>query len=212
LRYLLERGRAYNSGGQADRACEQFHKAWELGISKGEDFYAIDAAHMLGICAVDDAKLRWNLDALTLADSSTQPRARNWLGSLYDNIGWTYHDLGQYASALEYFERGLAWQTEQNKPRERRIALWTVGRAVRSLGRIDEALLIQQSLFDEIGNEGESDGYVNEELVECLLLLGRAGEARTHFARAFELLSGDEWLAKREQERLHRLKRLSEVP
>jgi hypothetical protein len=38
---------------------------------------------------------------------------------------------------------------------------------------------------------GETDGYVFEEIAECLLALGRDDEARPSFARAYELLSRD---------------------
>ena len=54
----------------------------------------------------------------------------------------------------------------------------------------------------------EPDGFVFEELGECLLALNRPEEARTSFARAYELLSKDEWFAKEEGERLGRMKRI----
>jgi hypothetical protein len=57
-------------------------------------------------------------------------------------------------------------------------------------------------------HDGESDGYVFEELGECLLLLGRPGEARLFFARAYAELSRDSWLAESEPARLERLKEL----
>ena len=49
LRALLERGRVWNSSGQPAKARPLFSQAWELGRATGEDFYAVDAAHMLGI-------------------------------------------------------------------------------------------------------------------------------------------------------------------
>jgi hypothetical protein len=57
--------------------------------------------------------------------------------------------------------------------------------------------------------DGASDGFVFEELGECLLALGRADEARPYFAQAYAELSQDEWLADNEPARLERLKALS---
>ncbi|GAH06156.1 unnamed protein product, partial [marine sediment metagenome] len=47
IRYLLERGRVYNSSGAPDKAKPIFVEAWELAAASNEDFYAIDAIHML---------------------------------------------------------------------------------------------------------------------------------------------------------------------
>lgn len=79
------------------------------------------------------------------------------------------------------------------------------------MGRLDEALTKQQALLLESEQSGEPDGYVFEELGECLLALGRADEARPYFAQAYALLSQDAWLAADEPQRLERLKALSEA-
>ncbi|HEU4326885.1 MAG TPA: hypothetical protein VFS21_27340 [Roseiflexaceae bacterium] len=84
-----------------------------------------------------------------------------------------------------------------------------MARTLRSLGRVEEALAHQRTLLEEWRAEGGSDGYVDEEIGECLLLLGRTAEARPHFARAHALLSADQGLAKHEAARLARLRELS---
>jgi hypothetical protein len=56
---------------------------------------------------------------------------------------------------------------------------------------------------------GEKDGYVFEEIGECLFALGRAQEACPFFAEAYEILSMDPSLAGQEPERLARLKSLA---
>jgi len=48
---------------------------------KQQNFYAIDAAHMLAITAPAEQQLEWNLRALALAEQSPQPRARGIVGS-----------------------------------------------------------------------------------------------------------------------------------
>ena len=208
IRLLLERGRALNSNAQAADARPLFLEAWELGGSCGEGFYAVDAAHMLGIVDEGDDSLAWNERAIALAERSNDEKAKGWLGSLYNNTGWTYHDMGRFVDALRCHEKNLAWNEEHNKDDEARTAKWCIARTLRSLERVDQALLRQQALLKEHEALGSSDGYVYEELGECLLLLARADEARPHFAKAHELLGKDAWLAANETERLERLERL----
>jgi tetratricopeptide (TPR) repeat protein len=91
-----------------------------------------------------------------------------------------------------------------------RIARWCVARALRALGRLDEALSIQETLLGEWARGGGEDGYVSEELGELWLEKGRMDLARPHFQEAFRILSQDTWLAEQEPARLARLKSLME--
>ncbi|MBA3871788.1 MAG: tetratricopeptide repeat protein [Anaerolineae bacterium] len=208
VRYLLERGRVFNSSGNPDQARPLFQQAWELGQAAHEDFYAVDAAHMLAIVAPPDQQMDWNLKALALAEASDQPRARKWLGSLYNNIGWTYHDAGQYDEALDVFEKALRYREEQGEPTSIRVAKWCITRTLRSLGRTQEALDQQLALLAEHHAAGTSDGYVSEEIGECLLALGRTHDSHSYFANAYTELSKDAWLVANQSARLERLKSL----
>jgi len=206
VRYLLERGRTFNSSVEPERAVPLFGAALDRAREAHEDFLAIDAAHMLGIAAPADRRLAWNLEAVAMTDRTADSRSKRWLASLYNNIGWTYHDRGDYASALAYFERALpAWQARGGVAQVR-IAWWSIARTYRSLGRLDEALAIQQRLARETADG--PDGYVFEELGEILLAKGDAAAARPNFARAYGLLEAEEGLRATEPERLARLKRL----
>lgn len=208
IRYMLERGRVYNTSSQEGEARPLFSHAWELACAEGEDFYAVDAAHMMAIVEPLAEQLERNERAMDLAQNSADPRARGWLGSLYNNAGWTYQQLERYEDALATFSKGLAWQRQADKQAEARIAAWTVGRALRSLRRYEEALEMQRQNARTAESAGESDGYIEEELGECLLALDRGEEARDHFARAFVSLSQGPWLKESERERLERLERL----
>jgi tetratricopeptide (TPR) repeat protein len=212
IRYLLERGRVYNSSSQREKSKPLFRQAWEHGIAKGEDFHAVDAAHMLAIVEPSEKQLEWAEKAMSVAEKSKDQRARNWLGSLYNNTGWTYHDLKQYDKALEMFEKGLKFREEKKDEEGIRIAKWTIARTYRSLRRIEESLKIQRDLEKEIEEKGiEHDGYVFEEIAECLLLLDKKEEAKKYFGLAYQLLSKDPWLSANQQDRLQRLKELGEV-
>ena len=210
IRCLLERGRTYNSAGDVKAARLLFLESWELARQAGEDYHAVDSAHMLGICEPQDASLLWNNRAMEAAEASDDPRAKGWLGALYNNTGWTYHDAGEYEKALALFEKGLAWRKERDNQQASRIAKWTVARAKRSLGQTEEALAMQQSLLEEHEAAGTSDGYVFEEIAECLLTLDRVEEARPYFERAYVELSKDDWLTENEADRLDRLKRMGD--
>ncbi len=210
-RLLLERGRAFNSGGEPARSKPLFLEAWELARAAGEDNLAVDAAHMLGIVEPPGDQTAWSEKALELAEQSADPKAKRWLGPLYNNLGWSYHDLKQYDRALALFEKGLQWREAQQQPRETRIARWSVGRALRSLGRVEEALALQRRVLKEWEAAGEQDGYVHEELAECLLLLDQEPEARRHAALAHRQLAKDSWLKENEPARLQRLKELGGV-
>lgn len=209
VRYLLERGRVYNSAKQKEEARKLFLEAYELARSIGVDFYAIDAAHMMAIVEPLEEQIPWHEKALGLCETTTDERAKKWLGSITNNTAWTYHDLGRFEEALETFQKALAWHEANGKPDTIRIAKWSVARALRSLQHYQAALEMQQKLLKECEENFIQDGYVYEELGECLLALGQANEAKPYFAKAHEYLSQDPWFVKYESSRLERLSTLS---
>jgi tetratricopeptide (TPR) repeat protein len=212
VRYLLERGRTFRSSGDPAKARPLFVEAYELGRDIGADAYAIDAAHMVALADTSWAKkTHWNKLGVELAEQSSEPRARNWRGSLYNNMGWDYHDHGEYDSALAFFEKALSFREEQGKAKEIGIAKWCIARALRSLERIDDALAIQLALDAEYDSTGQTDGYVYEELGELYLAKGDTDKAKPNFAKAYEFLSQDNWLVENEPERIERIKQLGGV-
>jgi len=113
VRYLLERGRVFNTSEHPDRARPLFLQAWELACGGGEPLsnLAIDAAHMLGIIEPLKQQLEWSMQALEIAERTNS----HWRAALYNNIGWTYHDLGDYRKSLEYLEKGLLLREQAGK-------------------------------------------------------------------------------------------------
>lgn len=211
IRFMLERGRTYNSSKEFDKARELFMGAYQQAEKYEEDNLAIDAVHMLGIVDKDEESLKWNELAIQMAEDTEDEKARGWLGALYNNTGWTYHDMGEYAKALELFERNVVWHTERKSGMQLYIAKWSVARCLRSLGRTEEALEMQLALR---GKDSEmyscEDGYNAEEIAECLHALGRTEEAKPYFKRAYEQLSKDSWVQENDKEKLERLKSLGE--
>lgn len=220
VRYLLERGRTYNSAGQKDEAKALFTQAFELGSEVGDDTLTIDAAHMVAIAGTPEEALDWNKRGLALAQKTTQPKAEKWVGSITNNLAWTYHDRGDYTTALEYFMSALAYFERVKREPGLRIARWAVARCARSLGQyqkaIDQQLAIAKDYYPQFSNNDvmsapeEFDGYVAEEIAEGLLALGRKDEAKPYFGLAYERLGRDQWFVANEAQRLERLKALSE--
>jgi tetratricopeptide (TPR) repeat protein len=208
IRYLLERGRTFNSAGSPSKAVPLFRQAAEVAARAGRDgdtFYAIDALHMLGIASSASERLDWNLKALAAAEGAQDPRARAWRGSLYHNIGWTYFERGDHGTALDYWQKALAVREATGDAQRLKVARWTVARGYRALGRLDDAQRMQEELAGENAKAGEEDGYVYEELAEIALARGDRGAAAPWAAKAYALLREDAWLAATEPARLKRL-------
>jgi tetratricopeptide (TPR) repeat protein len=209
VRYLLERGRVFNSSKEPEKAKPLFLEAWEVGTKAGEERLAVDAAHMMGIVESPEKSLEWNLKAIEYCEKSQNREVAGWLGPLYNNTGWTYYEKGDYPRALDLLKKAQAFYLQRGTPEQIRVAKYSVGKTLRALGRVDEALKIQQTLKQELDAASQKDGYVDEELGECLLAQKKPAEAKPYFKRAYELLSKDEWLRENEPKRLERLKELA---
>lgn len=209
VRYLLERGRALNSYGSPDRARPLFLQAWDAARDASEHTLAVDAAHMMAIVEPPDKAITWNERAMAYVEASGSERAKGWLGSLYNNLGWTYHDRNQLDRARGMFEKCLEWNEERKRVPGARIARWSIGKTERLMGKAAEALAMQRDLLAAFESAGEKDGYVFEEIGECLLALNRSEDAAPYFASAHAILSADPWLQQNEPERLKRLSRLA---
>ena len=206
VRIGLEHGRLLNSSGKRSESATDFMAAWEEARQSKLDGLAVDAAHMLGIVLDGLDGMDWNEKALTLAIASDQPSANKWKGSLFNNMGWSYHEAGDFQRALDLFEQAFELRQAEGDAEQIRIARWCIARCYRSLGKLEVALSMQRSLE----NDPKADGYVYEELGECLLAIGQSADAKPNFAKAYQLLSQDPWLAANESDRLNRLKELGE--
>jgi tetratricopeptide (TPR) repeat protein len=203
-RVLLERGRRERSSGRPGAGLAEFEKAFEQARASGEDVLAVDAAHMLAIVGDSEA---WTSRALEMAASSDDPGVHYWLGPLYNNLGWSRYESGDAPGALEAFELALASRERDDpRPYEREIARYAVGKALRALGRADEAAAALEECVAWAAAAGMQDGYFHEELAEEYAALGRDEEAREQARRALELAAADD-----DPSRIARLRDLAEV-
>lgn len=209
IRYLLERGRTFNSSGKISEARELFLQAYDLAMASNEDNLAVDAAHMMGIVESDEKSVEWNEKAMELAEASSDSKANGWLGSLYNNLGWTYFEMKQYDKALDLFKKDAAWYSERGRTENTNIAFWSAAKTLRMMGKTEEALEEQLRLLELYRKvEADEDGYVYEELAECYLMKNNAAEASKYAGLAYDILSKDIWMEANEKDRLNRLKEL----
>lgn len=213
VRHLLERGRVLRSSGSPELAIGPFTEALQVASGSGQAGLAVDAAHMLAISEADPARrMAWHERAIGMAEDSDAPEARRWLPSLRNNLGWELFEAGRFEAALAQFERAAAERRAAGADeRAVRIADWAVARALRSLGRVDEALAIQRRIVEQARAAGGAPDAA-EEAGECLVALGRPAEAREFFRAAYALLSAGEPRPPADPQRLARLKRLAEPP
>ena len=209
VRYVLERGRVLSLSGKPREAQPRLREAFNLALMLKMDLHAIDAARMMAVAEPEKA-LEWNMKALDLADKSADAGANKVKGPLYSSIGWNHFEQKKYQEALFMFQKALQYTDQLGDLLKIRTAKWSVAKVLRVIEHTEEALEMQRKLFEEYQGEGKRNGYVYEEIAECLLVMGQREEAEGWFAAAYTELSKDPRIA-RDQNRLNRLKELGAV-
>ncbi|HET9137642.1 MAG TPA: tetratricopeptide repeat protein [Candidatus Kapabacteria bacterium] len=208
VRYLLERGRTFNSANDQAKALPLFTEAVEIGKNIHKMGYAIDAVHMVAIAKSDPKEqVEWNLKGIEMANEDTMQKA--WLHALYNNIGESYLRLKDYASAYHYFHLLAELQLEQYGKAD----IYTIKDEAKALtlsGKPAEALMLMEEVSKKLESDKEQNGWIENELAEALYALDRKAEALPHFQKAYQLLLKDDYCVKFEPERLEHLKKMSD--
>jgi tetratricopeptide (TPR) repeat protein len=207
-RIALERGRLRRSSGDRDAARPFFEAAHAEALEAGEHILAADAAHMVALATPDrDDFVAWTKRGLEIAE--THEAAATWAGPLLNNLGWELYEAGDFAGALDAFERALAGRErapDEHGPIE--IARYAVGKTLRALGRPEEAIPLLEQAARWAENEGAPDGWFHEELAEEYAGVGRLDDAREQARLAIPLLERDDPSF---AEDAHRRRRLAEM-
>jgi len=181
---LIERGRLLRSSGDSAAALPLFEAAFEQARAAGDGFLAGDAAHMAAL--VGDAEA-WTARGIEL---TADDPGRYWLAPLLNNIGWSRYDRGDFERALDAFEEALLVRAaDPQQPHEREVARYAVGKALRALGRLDEATAQLELAVAWATEAGIETPYFHEELAECYAATGRTEDARLQAERALKLFS-----------------------
>lgn len=207
VRYLLERGRTFNSSNHADKALPLFVEATNLAMQHHIDHHAVDALHMVAIAQPDPKdQIEWNLKGIAMAEPNE--KLHGWLWALYNNIGESYLKLHDYSNAYQYFHKLAEYQTK----RVGKVDMYTEkdeAKCLRLLGKPADALALMQPYYSKFAEARTPDGYISCEYAEDLEALGRHDEAKPIFSEALALLEKDEEFVTNYKEQLERLKHFS---
>jgi tetratricopeptide (TPR) repeat protein len=172
-RGLLERGRVVRLSGDLAAALPLFEEAFETALAAGEEFIASDAAHM---AALAGDMIAWTERGLQLARRS--PAAASWIGTLLNNLGWWHHQRGEHAESLAAYRGSLeAHERQTTYPYLREAARVGLARALRALGRAEEAVSLLEQAVAWAQAAGHPDRVFHEELAAAYADVGRSEEA-----------------------------------
>lgn len=130
----LERGRILRSSGNPAAAFPLFERAFQTALDAGQEFVAVDAAHMAAIATEGDAVEAWTQRGIELAEASREPGVDYWLGSLYNNLGWHQVETGELERALATFRRALEARERTGTPEQIEHAREAIADTLRLLG------------------------------------------------------------------------------
>jgi tetratricopeptide (TPR) repeat protein len=141
IRIDLERGRLLRSSGDAAGSMPLFEAAFDSAMKAGEEFMAVDAAHMCALAASDrSSRLAWTRQGIDIARASSDRDVSYWLGPLHNNLGVDLAEAGEHEAALDAFQRAL--EVRLRYPENPQAIQWakeSVAEALQALGRNDEA-------------------------------------------------------------------------
>jgi len=191
--YWLELGRTYSSATHdpasqiedtKNRARTAYDNALALATASRLDYLAIDTMHMYAfVDRTPENEIKWVDRALAVVEASTQVEAKQWEASLRNNRGYALQQLGRNEEALAEFKRALAARERQGDVRSIRIAQWMIAMTLRHMGRLYQAMEIQQRLEREWDADHEPDPFVFEELEKIYRARGDTARADHYAAR-----------------------------
>jgi tetratricopeptide (TPR) repeat protein len=198
--YWIELGRIEREEGHAVEALSCFQRSFELATEASDEYLAVDAAHMIAIVAPQETQIERGHFALSLARKASDEKTRGWIGSIVNNLGYTYMELGQPHDAVNCFREALSIRLSQKEETPIRLGRYALGSALRATGEINEAIQV----LSEALATGGSIGFIEEELAECLSSIGKTIESKPLFRAAYDKL-GAGGLGERDPERLAQL-------
>lgn len=136
-RYLGVRGRfEWQDEKDNEKAKRTFIEMYEY--CKQHELFSreLDAAHMVAIVGTTDEQVEWALKAIAAAEKGDE---EGWLGPLWNNLGWTYEERGEYAKMLEALTNARKYHYEVGSEHSQLVADFGVARAHWRNGNLEEA-------------------------------------------------------------------------
>ncbi len=189
-RYLGVRGRVEWKRERLADARATFEALYAYCVALSLHDRAVDAAHMVALVAPPAERIEWAQRGIAAAEAG----AERWLGPLWNNLGWTYDELGRHDEALAALREARVHHHARGDEVARRVADWSVGHALRMVGSLDEAEVLLESTrawAAERLERDESDataqewlGFAHRELGQLALARGDRAAARAHLEEA----------------------------
>jgi tetratricopeptide (TPR) repeat protein len=226
-RYLSVRGRfewkdaaeeAKSVSPEAPVAAATFKEMYQFCMDNDLFNRAIDAANMITLTGTMDERVEWGRRGIEAAEKGN---VEGWLAPLWNNLGWTYNDLGRYKESLDALMKAREYHYKKGNDKSKLIADWSVGHAYRMNGQLDSAATWMQKVhewstrrYDEESIPGNAEwvGFSFKELGEIALTNGDRKTALAHFTEAkkyFAEAGMESWDAKGFEELGDRIEKLS---
>jgi tetratricopeptide (TPR) repeat protein len=194
-RYLGVRGRFEWKDDELKVATATFRDMYDYCLRHKLHERAVDAAHMVAITAGHDEQIVWARKGIEAAEVG---KLEGWLGPLWNNLGWTYDEMGQFKESLEALTKAREYHYKVGDEHAKLVADWSVGHAYRKLGEIDSALkwlgpvlewAEKRYAADRNPDTAEWVGHSCRELGEIAVLQGKLGEGLKYLERARDELT-----------------------
>jgi tetratricopeptide (TPR) repeat protein len=217
-RYLGVRGRFEWMDDDLEKATATFQEMYDYCLAHDLHERAVDAAHMVAITAPPEEQILWARRGIEAAEAGG---LEGWLGPLWNNLGWTYDDLGRYEESLEALLKAREYHWKLGGEMNKLIADWSVGHAYRMTGRTEEAarwmrpvLAWSERLYaaEQSPEAAEWIGHSCREMGELALQHENLPEALEYLQRAQERLQEagmPEWDADGFEELSRQIKEIS---
>jgi len=193
-RYLGVRGRFEWKDDQLEEATATFKEMYQFCLSHKLHSRAVDAAHMVAITAPHEEQIVWGKKGIEAAEEG---HLENWLGPLWNNLGWTFEEMGRYEESLDALLRAREYHWKLGSEHNKLVADWSVGHAYRQLEQLDEAshwlrpILAwaeRRYVTDPNPDAAEWVGHSHRELGQLAIARGEMEEGLGHLRKAEEKL------------------------
>jgi tetratricopeptide (TPR) repeat protein len=193
-RYQLVRGVYQREDGQREEATATFARLYEYCMGHELHRQAVNAAHMAAIAAETEQQIEWAHRGIRAAEEGGFD---DWLAILWNNLGWTYDDLGRYDEALDALSKAHDYHWQTGDEQAKLVADWSVAHALRMVDRLDEAreraaatLAWAERWYaaDPGPARAEWVGFAHKEMGELDLAQGRPEDARRELEAALAKL------------------------
>jgi tetratricopeptide (TPR) repeat protein len=191
-RYLAVKGRFLwkekvaetgESAPEVKEAARVFNELYDFALKHNLYEQAIDAANMMTIVGNMQDRVEWGLKGIKAAEEGGY---KDWLAPLWNNLGWTYNDLGMYDKALEALMEARRYHYIKGELHSMLVADWSVAHAYRMAGQLDSSLTWAQraTIWAKDMYDGDPTADNAELLGMCYKEMGEAALAKGNERRA----------------------------